>query len=363
MKEAARILILGNYNSSKNVYFSEIETFKGLKEQGFHITIMGYASEEIQAYFDQHHIAYIDDQPQKKFDKKFTRRITQIIEEKKIEILYVRNGKHLRSFLPFFKKKNVKIVTYYGSSSLHWHDPMAYFSYLNPKVDKIVCNSSFVYQHVRKQLFGKAKAKAVKIYKGYNPHWFTRVKPFDYTAFDIPSSAIKVIMVGRNSTVKDIPTFLKTAEHFKDVPSIHFILVGDQLTPEHLTQFPRIIAQKNVHLLGFRKDAPSLIKGADIYIQTSISEGLGRGISEAAAMGKPVIMTHAGGCTELIYPDKSGFIVPKKDHQKLAEHIQYLADNPTKRKAMGEQAIQKIEQDLSMEQTITDFSQLFKQIK
>ena len=46
-------------------------------------------------------------------------------------------------------------------------------------------------------------------------------------------------------------------------------------------------------------------------MQTSLEEGFGRAISEAMSVGKPIVMTDAGGCTELI-DEHSGIIVPKK---------------------------------------------------
>ncbi|MXV38862.1 glycosyltransferase [Flavobacteriaceae bacterium Ap0902] len=360
MDNSIRILILGNYISSKNVYYSEIETFIGLQKKGFHITVAANENSEIRAFFENHHIEYISIEPKKKFDKHFANGIADIITSKSIQILYVRNGKHLRSFLPFIKKRDFKIVTYYGSASLHWHDPFAYLSYLNPKIDKIICNSEYVYQHVRKQLFGRAKNRAVKIYKGYSTKWFSDVKPFNYTLLNIPKDAIKVIMVGRNDKVKDIPTFLKMTACFNN--DIHFILAGHHLTQEHLSAYSQIIQQKNIHLLGFRKDVPELIKGANIYVQTSISEGLGRAISEAAVMGKPIVMTDAGGCTELIDENQSGFVAPIKDYIKLAEHIQKLIESPDLRRQMGQNAIHKIKTELSIDKTIEGFYELFKDL-
>ena len=51
--------------------------------------------------------------------------------------------------------------------------------------------------------------------------------------------------------------------------------------------FPRI--KNNIHLLGLRPDAVSLIKGSNLYVQTSLSEGFGRAISEAMSVGKPIM--------------------------------------------------------------------------
>ena len=79
--------------------------------------------------------------------------------------------------LPVIKNSSIKSVIYFGSASLHWYDPSSYLTYLNSNIDAIICNSQFVYEHVKNQLFGKRKEKVVRIYKGYNPDWFVNHPP------------------------------------------------------------------------------------------------------------------------------------------------------------------------------------------
>jgi len=82
---------------------------------------------------------------------------------------------------------------------LYWHDLSSYLTYLNPRVDKIICNSIYVFNHVKKQLFKKNKNKAVKIYKGYDPNWFESVKPFDYSSLGISKNSMIVTLAGTNT--------------------------------------------------------------------------------------------------------------------------------------------------------------------
>lgn len=361
LNKNASILILGSYNDAGNVSLPELETFSALQKMGQRLTVVGEASAEVEQYFAENQIEFHNIKPHKKFDKEFAQKIQEIIHRNRIDILYARIGKYLKSIIFFIKKRNFKIVTYYGSSSLHWHDPSAYLSYLHPKVDYIICNSNYVYKHVRGQLW--EKSKALKIYKGYDPAWFEEVEAFDYTKLGIKQNEIKVILVGRNNKVKDIPTFVKAAERLQGVDRIHFILVGKGLTKDKFKNFSFIRDSKNIHFLGYREDAPELIKGADIYVQTSLSEGLGRAISEAVSMGKPVIMTNAGGCTELINQEESGYVVPVGDVEALVVKIKNLAENTSLRESMGRKAKQKIATDISIEKTIQDFHEFFQKIK
>ncbi len=112
-------------------------------------------------------------------------------------------------------------------------------------------------------------------------------------------------------------------------------------------------------MLGHRKDVLSLLKGMDIYTQTSLSEGLGRAISEAMCFGKPIVMTNAGGCTELIEDGKSGFITKKKNGNSIANALEILIKNSELRTQMGAQAKKRISDHFNIENTINDTFKLY----
>jgi glycosyltransferase involved in cell wall biosynthesis len=110
----------------------------------------------------------------------------------------------------------------------------------------------------------------------------------------------------------------------------------------------------NIHILGHRKDAIEILKSADIYVQSSIKEGLGRAISEAAALGKPIVMTNAGGCTELIEDKRGGFVAKKENSKDIASKISNLIDDELLRRKMGENAYSFIKSNFNVNNTITE---------
>ena len=110
-----------------------------------------------------------------------------------------------------------------------------------------------------------------------------------------------------------------------------------------------------------RPDAISLIKGSDIYVQTSLSEGFGRAISEAMSVGKPIIMTNAGGCTELI-DDTCGIITPIKKPNAIGKAISSLVNNDELRLQMGINAKKRMEKVYHINDTVEDTYKLYKQL-
>jgi len=260
------------------------------------------------------------------------------------------------------KLPKIKAVIYFGSVSLHWHDPSAYFTYLSPRIDAIIGNSNFVYNHVKKQLFGKNKRKAIRIFKGYSTDWFNDVTPFDYTTLGIPKDAIIVCSIGNHRKIKGTKYFLQSSNYLDTQKEVHYILIGDNTDAPHLSKIKdQSKIAGNIHVLGRRNDVPELLAGSNMYVQSSLSEGFGRAISEAMSLGKPIIMTDAGGCTELI-DENSGIIVPLKDYKAIGKAISKLTNDDQLRLEMGEKAKERIDTVYTIERTVTETLGLYKKL-
>lgn len=75
---------------------------------------------------------------------------------------------------------------------------------------------------------------------------------------------------------------------------------------------------------------------SDVIVLPSHSEGLGRVLLEAQAMGKPTIAYESGGTPEALVQNETGFLVENGNYADLAERIKYLIQHPTERAAMGD---------------------------
>lgn len=355
------ILSTGDYTGNITYTIAQFELLIGLKKQGVNIFVVGRFSDEIRLRFTENNIICIDDFPNNKIDHEYINNIKKYIHEYKIEILHVFVGKALRNCIIATKNLSVKLITYMGSTSLHWHDPSSYLTYLNPRVDKIICNSSSVYQHVRNQLFGNNKKKAVHIYKGYDPKWFIDSIPYDFSELGIHKNSKIVCLAANHLKVKGIEYYIKSTYFINSKKNIQFILLGDMRGNKNI---PKLIDKspykKNIHLLGSKPNIGSYLKSSDIYIQSSNSEGFGRAITEAMCCKKPIIMTDAGGCTELI--DKnSGIIVPKKNPKAIAKAIEDLLSDEKRLNQMGENAYDRINEKFHLEKTVQETLKLYRQ--
>ena len=74
-------------------------------------------------------------------------------------------------------------------------------------------------------------------------------------------------------------------------------------------------------LAGFRPDVLSLHKAFDIFVMSSVTEGLGTSLLDAMACGKPIVATTAGGMPEVVEDGETGLLVPPRDHDAMADAI------------------------------------------
>src|SRR3989338_10642058 len=72
---------------------------------------------------------------------------------------------------------------------------------------------------------------------------------------------------------------------------------------------------------GKREDIPEILSSLDLFVLSSVSEGLGRSIIEAMAMEKAVVATNVGGIPEVVKDKETGVLVPAKNAPALAAAI------------------------------------------
>jgi colanic acid/amylovoran biosynthesis glycosyltransferase len=119
-----------------------------------------------------------------------------------------------------------------------------------------------------------------------------------------------------------------------------------------------------VHLHGRLQPAQILAKlqQSDIFVLSSLSEGISNAVLEAMSCGLPVVSTNCGGMAEAITDGLEGFLVPLRDPQAIAAALIKLAKDPTLRKRMGAAGRARILKEFKLEDQISAFTALFKQV-
>jgi glycosyltransferase involved in cell wall biosynthesis len=139
----------------------------------------------------------------------------------------------------------------------------------------------------------------------------------------------------------------------KAIPDARFVLAGEgELRPALEKQIKDHHLEKHVFLAGFRPDVLSVHKAFDVFVMSSVTEGLGTSLLDAMACGKPIVATAAGGMPEVVQDGKTGLLVPPRDHQAMADAIvTLLADEPARR-AMGAAGEARVRERFSAERMV-----------
>jgi glycosyltransferase involved in cell wall biosynthesis len=129
----------------------------------------------------------------------------------------------------------------------------------------------------------------------------------------------------------------------REIPDVRFIVLGEGELREHLE---RLVSErsleKHVLLPGFRTDVLGCMKGFDLFVMSSISEGLGTSLLDAMACSKAVVATRVGGIPEVVEDTVTGLLVPPHDPHTLAQAIVRLLGDPALRVRMGDAGFTRV---------------------
>ena len=157
----------------------------------------------------------------------------------------------------------------------------------------------------------------------------------------IDRSDLVVGTIGRLVAEKGYREFFDAARRIRgEDPRVRFLAVGDPdpSKPDALRAGELRAAGADVIFTGWRDDVRDLLGLMDVFVLASWREGMPRSAIEAAAMGKPLVLTDIRGCREVVRPGVEGLLVPPRSPSALTDAITLLLHDPALRERMGESA-------------------------
>lgn len=143
-------------------------------------------------------------------------------------------------------------------------------------------------------------------------------------------------------------------------PRFHLFIAGDGPLEEELKALARELGvEKQVHLLGFRRDVYRLSSSADLFLFSSRQEGLSVSVMEAMACGLPIAASSIRGNTDLIDPGLGGFLAAPDDVSGFADAIRQILAQPETRERMKQHNLKKI-REYSIEAVTEQMARLYQ---
>ncbi|WP_428099051.1 glycosyltransferase family 4 protein [Candidatus Rariloculus sp.] len=302
-----------------------------------------------------------------KRDREGARLIARHLDEYRPQILHLLRKRTIFNGLAAAKGRPVKIVLYRGIvGNVSFLNPIDWISFLNPRVDRIVCVAEAVRQeflHLGFAGLGIPPEKLVTIHKGHDLDWY-RDPPADLGQLGIPSSSFVVICVVNVRPRKGVPLFIDACASLPADLGMRFVLVGRGMdSPELLKRVARSPHPDRFHVLGFRNDAARLIAASDVSVLASLRrEGLPRSIIESMSYRTTPVVSDAGGSPELVENERSGLVVPAGDAGALADAIMRLARDRDWCRALGENARERIARHFNVDMAARKTLELYRDL-
>lgn len=171
-----------------------------------------------------------------------------------------------------------------------------------------------------------------------------------------------ILAVGNISVVKGYEYLVEAASTLKSRygSTLQILIAGNDSNSSSLRQkIEQTGTSQFVKLLGHRDDIPKLLLAADLYISSSLQEGMSNAIMEAMGMGLPIIATDVGDSCHLLDNGQCGTIVARKSASEISLAIQRYLGDATLRNQHGKRALGRIVEKFSISDMVNKQSQLY----
>jgi L-malate glycosyltransferase len=212
---------------------------------------------------------------------------------------------------------------------------------------------------------GVPAERTVTVHEGIDVEHVVAVPPVNvHEAFFLPHGAPVVGNVAALVPHKG-QRYLIDAAHLvvQQVPDARFVILGEGELREHLEkQVHEHHLEKHVRLPGFRTDVLGCIKRFDLFVMSSVSEGLGTSLLDAMAASRPIVATTAGGIPEIVEDGFNGLLVPPRDaHELAAAIVRALKDRPL-RERLGAAGFARVNERFTVDQMVAATAAVYARV-
>lgn len=145
-------------------------------------------------------------------------------------------------------------------------------------------------------------------------------------------------------------------------PHFHLFIIGDGFLEEELRKYIQDLGlESQVHLLGFRTDVHTLLSAADLFLFSSLQEGLSVAVMEAMACGLPIAASKIRGNVDLIDHGKGGYLVDPTDSDGFVEAIRSILNSEDHCQSMKEYNLAKV-RSYSIEAVTAQMAELYQSL-
>ena len=283
--------------------------------------------------------------------------LQRVIKKEKVTIIlsYLSLANFIAGLSKLFKRN---LITIGGVRS----EKLAFIKFIFERFTHNHLNDATVFNNYSaKKKFGK---------RGFNPD---KIKVIHNAIRNLPSdqrtgndNVVNIVSVSRFVKLKDYRTALSSFKEVRDKNTLKktkYYIVGFGPQEEEIrTLIKKFELNDDVSVLINPPDIPGILKNCDIFLSTSLQEGLSNSIMEAMVAGLPVVATNVGDNPYLIKNAYNGFIVPPKNVKIIASKLEFLSDFEDIRREFGKNSKKIIEEEFSEKKLLENYLELFSDL-
>lgn len=213
---------------------------------------------------------------------------------------------------------------------------------------------------------GVPRSKIVVVHDGIDVDRVMRTPVVDLGAeFWFPAGAPILVNVGALVDHKGQKHLVDAMVRVRrQVADAQLVILGEgELRRPLEQQIHELGLDKHVILAGFRDDVLALTRSADLFVMSSITEGLGSTVLDAMAMGLAVVGTRAGGIPEAVEDGVTGVLVPPRNAGALADAIVSLLRDPDRRRRMGAAGQARVREAFGVDRLVERTLRVYQQCR
>lgn len=201
------------------------------------------------------------------------------------------------------------------------------------------------------------------IYNGLSPIKKQLSKKVARTRLQLPENAIAIGTIARLIPDKGIGDLIQAFRLIrKQGYDVWLVIIGEGPQRIELQRSASDMAER-IRWTGALENASELLKGLDIYIQSSYKEGFGLAVLEAMWSGIPVIATQTGGLPEVVgEADKYGVLVPVNNPDQLSQNLLTLLRDEGLRQQMAEAGQRRVKERFSADRMVNDTLDVYQNV-
>ncbi len=276
-------------------------------------------------------------------------RLVSIIEEHDVDIIHARSRAPAWSTLSAVKQTGRHFVTTFHGAYEAGSAIKRYYNGIMVKGERVIANSEFIARHIRETY--KVDPGHIRVIRRgvdlerFDPERVSAERVIQLAnRWRLPDGVPVVMLPGRLARWKGHTVLIEALAGLGDIELLCVIVGSDRGRAAYRSELEKLISRSGldsrVFLPGHCDDMPAAYLLADVVVSASIQpEAFGRVVSEAQAMGCPVVASDHGGAREQVIGNRTAFLYPPGDAALLAEMIRSaLALDADERERLAEEA-------------------------